>query len=262
MPGSKRRSVVAITARDRVLLESLLLFRLVDRQQASQIVGFTSVGFANKRLLKLVRAGLLKRFFMPTQTRGVGALYALTGKAIELIGAEARPLRRKNHALLTTDMFVVHQLAINSVLLQAKQAPTAAGAAATVAARLLTFRSVLSKSVPLLPDAYFELNAPSGLYPMFLEVDLGNESLKVLEKKAQQYILLAASGEYERIFKHLRFRVLIVASSDRRLESIRKVVAKHTNKIFWFSTLNVINSDGLFAPVWLRPEGQEKQSLL
>jgi len=258
MTGSKRQSVVAITARDRVLLESLLLFRIVDRQQASQIAELPSVGFANKRLLKLVRAGLLKRCFMPTQNRGVGAFYALTGKAIQLIGAEARPLRRKNDALLTTDLFVVHQLAINSVLLQAKQAPAVAGAAA----RLLTFRSVLSKSVPLLPDAYFELNAPSGLYPMFLEVDLGNESLKVLERKAEQYILLATSGEYQRIFKQLRFRVLIVTSSDRRLEGIRKIISKHTNKIFWFSTLNAINSDGVFAPIWLRPEGQEKQSLL
>lgn len=254
MPGS--RGTTVITDRDRQLLEALITFRVVDREQARLISGFTSIGRANKRLLKLVRAGLLKRFFIPTRSGGVGALYTLSAKAIQFVGSNSRPIQRKSDALLTTDLFVVHQLAINSVLLKTKQLPGAE------LARLMTFRSILSKSVPLQPDAYFELNTATALYPMFLEVDLGNESLKILEKKAQQYILLATSEEYQRLFKHLRFRVLIVTSSGRRLESIRKVISKHTNKIFWFSTLNAINSDGFFAPVWLRPEGQEKQSLL
>jgi hypothetical protein len=255
MPGSK--SVTVITDRDRQLLEALITFRVVDREQARLISGFPSIGRANKRLLKLVRSGLLKRFFMPTRSGGVGALYTLSAKAIQLLGANVRTIQRRSDSLLTTDVFAVHQLAINSALLQARQS-----IAGVALARVLTFRSVLSKAVPLQPDAYFELSTAAALYPMFMEVDLGNESLKVLEKKALQYILLATSGEYARLFQHLRFRVLIITSSDRRLESIRKVVAKHTNKIFWFSTLNVINSDGLFAPVWLRPEGQEKQSLL
>jgi len=255
MPGSK--NVAVITDRDLQLLEALITFRVVDREQARLICGFTSIGRANKRLLKLVRSGLLKRFFMPTQSGGVGALYTLSAKAIQLLGANVRPIQRKTDALLTTDLFAVHQLAINSVLLQTRQSMPG-----TELARLLVFRSALSKAVPLQPDAYFELSTSSALHPMFLEVDLGNESLKVLEKKALLYISLATSGEYERLFKHLRFRVLIVTSSSRRLESIRKVIAKHTNKIFWFSTLNAINSDSLFAAIWLRPERQEKQSLL
>lgn len=255
MLGNKRAAV--ITSRDRALLESLTTFRLIDREQAREIAGFKSIGRANRRLLKLVRAGMLKRFFMPTKAGGVGALYTLSPKAIRLLGADVHPLQRRSDALLTTDLFAVHQLATNSVLLRAKHTRNDA-----VIGRLLTFRSVLSQSIPLLPDGYFELSTPAAVYPMFVEVDLGSESLKIIEKKALLYIALATSGEYERLFKHLRFRVLIVASSDRRLQGIRKVVSKHTTKIFWFSTLNAINSDGLLAPIWLRPVGEEKQSLL
>jgi hypothetical protein len=194
---------------------------------------------------------------MPTKTGGVGALYTLSAKAIQLIGADVRPLQRKSDSLLTTDLFSVHQLAINSVLLKARQLNQKAEGA-----RLLTFRVPLSTSVPLIPDAYFESNTPSGIYPMFLEIDLGNESLKILEKKALHYIALATSGEYQRLFKNLRFRVLYVGSSERRLSNIRRMILKHTNKIFWFANLNAINSEGLFAPVWLRPEGDERQPLL
>jgi hypothetical protein len=175
MSGSK--SVTVITDRDRQLLEALITFRVVDREQARLISGFTSIGRANKRLLKLVRAGLLKRFFMPTGSGGVGALYTLSTKAIQLLGSNSRPIQRKNDALITTDLFAIHQLAINSVLLKTKQLPGAQ------LARLLTFRSILSKAISLQPDAYFELKT-AALYPMFLEVDLGNESLKILEKKA------------------------------------------------------------------------------
>jgi hypothetical protein len=255
MNGTKR--VVVITERDRTLLEKLLVFRVVNREQASQIASYSSIGRANKILLRLVRAGMLNRFWMATEVGGVGALYALSRKAIQLIGAQVRPIKRKADALLATDFFVVHQLAINSVLLNAiGKKPN------ITASRLLTFRSVLSKNIPLLPDAYFELGHEAVIHPMFLEVDLGNESLKVLEKKALLYLSFAASGEFQLQFKQLRFRVLIVCSSDRRLENIRRAISKHTNKLFRLSTLNAINSDGLFAPVWLRPEGVEKQSLL
>jgi Replication-relaxation len=255
--GNNPKGIAVITGRDRTLLNSLVLYRMVDRDQAMQVAGFQTIGVANKRLLKLVRAGLIKRFFMPTDKGGMGSIYALTGKAIQLLGAETTPIRRQADAVLTTDLFAVHQLAINSVLLEAKRPNPK-----SEANRLLTFRSALSKSIPLVPDAYFELVTPSGIHPMFLEIDLGNESLKVIEEKVRRYFELATSGEYERIFKHLRFRVLFVASSERRLGIIRRMVAKNTNKLFWFSTLNAIKSEGLLAPIWFRPEGSERQPLL
>jgi hypothetical protein len=257
MIGSNHKGIGILTERDKAFLNSLALYRVVDRDQAIQIAGFKTLGVANKRLLKLVRAGLLKRFFMPTSHGAVGALYTLTAKSIKLIAAEAKPIERKCDALLTADLFIGHQLAINSVLLEAKKLNSI-----TEVRRLLAFRSGLSNAIPLVPDAYFELVTASGVQPMFLEVDLSNERLRILQKKIIQYIQLATSGEFERIFQQPRFRVLFVASSERRLWHIRKMVSKHTNKLFWFATLNAIKSEGLLAPIWLRPEGSERQSLL
>ena len=56
--------------------------------------------------------------------------------------------------------------------------------------------------------------------------------------------------------------MLVVANSDKRLTNIRATVAKSTDKIFWFTTLENINRDGIWSPVWLRPTGDQRHSLL
>ncbi len=97
---------------------------------------------------------------------------------------------------------------------------------------------------------------------MFCEVDRGTESQKIWTKKVELYLRLATSGEFQRLFSNQRFRVLVVADSERRLLQIRQTVARQTVKIFWFSTLKTINRDGLFAAHWLRPAGDSRVSLL
>jgi len=49
---------------------------------------------------------------------------------------------------------------------------------------------------------------------------------------------------------------------EKRLANIRTTVAKSTNKIFWFTTIDSINRDGIWSPVWLRPTGGQLHSLL
>jgi hypothetical protein len=56
--------------------------------------------------------------------------------------------------------------------------------------------------------------------------------------------------------------VLVVASSEKRLTNIRTTVAKSTDKIFWFTTFENIHRDGFWSPVWLRPTGGQRLSLL
>jgi hypothetical protein len=97
---------------------------------------------------------------------------------------------------------------------------------------------------------------------MFVEVDLGNESLTVWKEKVRNYLQFALSGECERQFGQNRFRVLVLANSERRLLSIRKAVSASTDKIFWFANLESIARDGFFAPVWLRPNGAERLPLI
>ena len=63
---------------------------------------------------------------------------------------------------------------------------------------------------------------PRASLAAFLEVDLGHERGPVWKEKVRNYLQLALSGEFERQFGTNRFRVLVLANSERRLHSIRE----------------------------------------
>src|SRR4029077_4541546 len=106
---------VLLQQRDLLLLQALSLLRIVDREQASVICGFMSLTRVNTRLLKLRRAGLLKRFFFVSAEGGKRAIYSLTRRSAELIGARLNDIKRPTDSFLLGDKFVAHQLALNQV---------------------------------------------------------------------------------------------------------------------------------------------------
>jgi len=252
MPG------IIIQERDRHLLKELATFRVVDREQVKIIGGFNSTTRVNTRLLALTKAGLLRRFFLGATEASKKAVYSLSPKGAVLIGTRSHGPRRPNDALLVADFFVLHQLAINDVYCALKRA-SSSNAVSLV--RWLSFYQQLAEHIRLIPDSYCELCTRESTLAAFLEIDLGHERLKVWKGKIANYIQLAVSGDYERIFRQKQFRVLVVATSGRRLESIRKTVRSATQKIFWFTTIDSIQSQGPFAAIWLRPEGDEPQTL-
>jgi hypothetical protein len=232
--------------------------RLVDREQFMKFAGFKSQTRANIRLLKLTANGFLRRYFLGTFKGGSKALYTLSPKGALAAEVENRPVIRPKEQLLVGDPFVNHQLAINDVHIAARFASFEG----CKAVRFRSFPEPLTKSVPLIPDGYFEFETPLGVRAAFLEVDCGTESLKVWAKKTNLYLQLAISGTFKKRFQRDQFRVLVVVSSERRLQSIRKTIAKQTPKIFWLSTLEQIKREGFWSPVWLRPTGDQKLSLV
>lgn len=254
--------VLVITERDRRLFDALAKFRVVDRQQARDITGRAevSVSTTNARLKKLVDGGLLNRFFIGTAAGGVKALYALTANSIAFASESARPLNRRRDSVLISDPFVQHQLAVNDVLIPLKYLPLPYSDLHLT--RLAVFSEVLTKATPLVPDGYMEVTSPNGIHAMFCEVDLGTEPQRTWATKVRLYLQLAMTGEFEQFFRQPRFRVLVIADSERRLLNIRRTVAQQTSKIFFFSTLSSIRRAGLFASHWLRPEGEGRQTLL
>jgi hypothetical protein len=232
--------------------------RLVDREQAMRFAGFTSRTRANERLLKLTSNGLLRRYFLGTFRGGSKALYTLSEKGAHIAEIENRPVIRNKEALLVGDPFVNHQLAINDVHIAARfSIPQNCKFI-----RFVAFQKPLTKSLALIPDGYFEIETPAEVKSAFIEVDLGTESLKVWSKKIALYLHLAISGTFEKIFGRQQFRVLVLAPSDRRLRTIQKTVLKQTQKIFWLSTLEQIKRDGFWQAIWLRPNRDQKLSLL
>jgi hypothetical protein len=218
--------------------------------RARIVAGFGSTTRVNTRLLALCRAGLLRRFFLGATANGRKALYALS----------ARGPRLRNNEVLVADLFISHQLAINDIYCALKYGTAPIPGACF--GRWIFFSEPLTETLNLIPDAYLELMASSGIMAAFLEVDLGHERLAVWKDKITKYLRLAISPDFERLSGRKQFRVLVVVNSERRLHSIRNVVRASTKKIFWFATIESLRSKGLFGAAWLRPEGTELQSLI
>jgi hypothetical protein len=257
MNGNNRRGIV-LQSRDRQLLQELASMRVTDREQAKTVAGFGSTSRANVRLLKLARAGLLRRFFLGSGG-GRKAIYALSAKGAQLIGAPLRGPRRRSEETLVADSFVEHQLQVNKIYCLLKYGSLPQGISFN---RWIAFFEPLSQASRFIPDGYVEFSTPSGTLAAFLEVDLGNESLTVWKQKVKNYLDFALSGNYARQFGQQKFRVLVAVNSERRLHSIRGVVGKQTTKLFWFALLLSLHEDGIFAAVWRRAEPGDPQPLV
>jgi Replication-relaxation len=246
-----------VQPRDRQFLKELSLLRVVDREQAKIVAGFGSTTRANSRLLKLTRAGLVRRFFLGSGG-GRKALYALSEKGSLLADAPMHGPRRPQGAMLIADGFVEHQLAVNSIYCAAKFGKiTAFGATFH---RWIAFHETIAPELRLIPDGYAEFHSTTGVTAAFLEIDLGTESLAVWREKTRQYLQLALTGTFHRVFGRDRFRVLVIVNSERRLESIRKAIALVTDKIFRFATLDNARKKFL-GSIWTKPLSNQSESL-
>jgi len=247
------------TERDLLILRTLVIARVLDSEQIRNVGRFSSLRRTNRRLLKLVRAGLLKRWFVGTKSGGQKALYGLSPRGANLIGETTQGLIPwKQNALITVSQFLGHQQAVNDVFLRVRVGTLPQGFSC---AQWTRPRLPLSSSVPLIPDGYFEIAEEGVVHPLFLEVDLGTESSRTWKRKTELYLQFATSREAESL-QPKRLRVIVLFPSVRRLQSIRQVIAKRTQKLFWLSTMDEVRSQGLWAPIWLRPVGQERQRLL
>src|SRR5664280_308848 len=255
MTGNSTRLLVQ--PRDRELLKQISICRIVDREQVKHLGHFGSTTRANVRLLKLTRAGLLRRYFSGS-AGGPRALYTLTTKGAVVGNAPETSVARSPGQLLIGDVFVEHQLALNSVYIAIFRSLPAEAAVQG----WRTFRLPLSSAVALTPDGYFEIVSNGLVRPMFLEVDLGTETLSIWKKKIELYLKLATAGEFQNSFGHDHFSVLVVTTSNRRIQSLRNLVSRYTQKVFWFSNIKIIQSEGFWAPVWLRPGGAQGPSQL
>lgn len=243
--------------RDLHLVRELAVMRVMDREQAKIVAGFGSTSRANARLLALTRAGMLRRFFLGSGG-GRKAIYALSRKGAQAAQVPCRGPRRPQDAFIVADYFVGHQLAVNAIYCALKYGVIPVPH--VTFHRWLSFAEPVVPEIRLIPDGYVEFMTPTGITACFLEVDLGHESQTIWKRKAEHYLELALSGKYREHVGHERFRVLVLANSERRLHSIRKTVRAITQKIFWFATLASVRND-FFAPVWFRPGNNQPTKL-
>ena len=258
MTGNSR--VVILQDRDRHLLRELAVLRVIDREQAKMVAGFGSTTRANARLLALTRAGFLRRYFLGTVGGARKALYSMSLQGADLVGVPYRGPRRGRDQTLAGDFFTIHQLEINELYCIVKYKPIPADDAKCI--RWLSFHEPITPDIPLIPDGYLEVQASENMLAMFLEVDLGNESRSVWRRKVQTYLAYAISGNFTKQFGRLQFRTLVVTNSERRLASLRAATSELTDRIFWFTTIDLIRRVGFWSAAWRRPTGDQRLSLL
>ena len=250
---------MVIQPRDEQLLREISVMRIIDREQAKAVAGFGSTRRVNARLLALYREGLVRRFFQGTKAGGQKALYALSSKGSRFIGVTHREFGFANYELLVTNFFVAHQLALNQIYCAIK--PKSALPHNVMFVRWTVFSDPVIPS--LVPDGYFEVSKSEQTLSAFVEVDLGHEGPAVWKTKVQKYLRYAASGRFEAQFHLPRFRVLIVANTDKRMQAIRRIVHGFTDKIFWLSSFEEMERNGsLWSTVWLRPADDARKTLL
>ena len=235
------RDAPVLQPRDLLLLRSLAYRRILDRKQIERMVGFHSVSRVNSRLARLRCADLILRYFTATSTGSKRALYALSRQGALEAHAPFVPLKWRPGSVLLGNAFVAHQLALNDVYI----------AATVEGVRWQQPTSPLSPTIRVIPDAYLADEERS----FFVEMDLGTEALPIWTRKAAEYLRLATTGAYRTVIPHTHFAVLIVANDDTRLVTLRRHIAKQTQKLFWFATLDTIMRQGFWSTSWLRATG-------
>jgi Replication-relaxation len=234
--------------------------RVIDREMAKRVAGFRSTTRVNCRLLLLVRARLLRRFFLGTGGGTQQSLYAISPAGAALVGVPYRGPRRKSDQLLVADFFITHQLRVNDIYVATKYAAIPVPRARFICWH--AFHEPIASGLALIPDGYFEIEASSHALTAFLEVDLGHESRTVWQGKVESYLQYARSGKFPDRFGHPQFRVLVVTDSDRRAKSLRATTAALTEKIFWFTTLEEIRRQSIWAAIWQRPKDDTNLPLM
>jgi hypothetical protein len=214
--------------RDRRLLSALEVLRIIDRSHAERLGPFDSLQRANARLLQLTRAGIVRRDSWGTINGGRKNIYRLPGRRFKR-GMSVE------HELMIADCYVGFSVA----------------APGPVSMRRWT-RPDQPLAGVVVPDGFAHLDINGRVLPLLIEVDRGTETLGIIRRKVESYLALALSGDTERLLGARQFRVAVVTTSNRRLESLAGAIAARTDKIFWLTTHDALRRSGPWAPIWRR----------
>lgn len=249
-------SGMVLTARDRQLITAVADFGVLTREQIARHLRFGSVTRVNAVLLRLSRHGYLERRPQPSLVGSRRLTYVLGRAGAELLGAtNILPDRRRWQR--ASDLFLDHRLFVNDVRLTFAECD----AAGYGMQRWLAENQLRDLHLGFIPDGYCEYRIGDKTFACFLEADNGTESRRRWQEKISAYTDLAFSGRFADRFARQFFRVLVITTSPRRADNIRRETANQTDRLFWFTSRSAFAERGPFAPIWSRPLPGAPQSL-
>jgi len=278
----KRPKPMALTQRDKDILVRIWQDRMLYTSQIERIF-FPSPQAANMRLRRLWEHGYLDRYFLPTLIfhGSPEALYLLDRKGVDIVstglGVERlkilqgiRYLKwkiRTKTFLLTLD----HSLAIAEFRIAFEEAAEnypEVRYERWVPERMCqdeyrTWKLMEGKvKGKFRPDGYGQYWHQDRLFSSFVEVDLATESNKAFGDKVRRYLDYSKSGRYEERYGAKLFRVLVATVGSQRLQNLKRATEKHTDTMFWFTTLGQVCRERFFGEVWQRAGKDGLHSLL
>jgi hypothetical protein len=263
---------VNLQDRDMALIRALAEdFRVLTRDQIAELFPMGSTSRLNFRLKQLRDAGFLSVHPVAAGRRVLKHGYYLGPQAQTLFddAVERRLLASLRVQIgQLSDRSLVHRLLVDSVhirfLTASRHYPNY---------KLLTWvdqysswwQSLHEYGVPFQSDGYCEylmLLYFESLFTFFLEVDRGTERGQSIRDKIDRYVAFGDSGDYERQFAAKTYNVLFIASTDRRAQSILKLIEEKTDKYFWVTSWDRFRAAKLFDHYWLRPHQDGFHSLV
>lgn len=258
---------IQVTDRDKKLLRTITDYGIVSTEHIRYLL-FPSIGRARKRLRQLWQNGFLVRIERPTQL-GEGTkskLYRCTRKSAKLIGllqSGANPSRAKG---VISSTYAEHQLSINHfrVCLElAVQRTPGVALVNWIPDRGAKFKVSISagarqQHTVIIPDGTFTLWSGNQSFGYFLEVDLGTAPLNRIRSKLLGYLELFRNPAEQTAKPHPRFRVLLVANSEARQNSILNTIgalprSERRTDIFLLTRSDRFGyeaPEAIFGPIW------------
>ena len=273
---------MVLTERDKDILVRIWQDRMLYTSQIERIF-FPSPQAANARLRRLWENGYLERYFLPTLIfhGSSEALYVLDRKGADVVsvglGVERtrvlqgmRYLKWKtgtksflltlDHTLATAEFRIAfEEAAADHLHVQYERWAPERMCQDEYQTWKLMGGKVAGK---FRPDGFGQYWHGDRLFSFFAEVDLATMSHKAIENKVRRYLDYSKSGRYEERFGAKFFRVLIATVGNGRLQNLKRVTEKHTDSIFWFTTLGQVCRERFFGRVWHRAGKDGLHSLL
>lgn len=122
---------------------------------------------------------------------------------------------------------------------------------------------VNGRKTPVYPDGFCIIETPAAKGYMFVEADRGTEGIEQFKSQVNIYQEYIRSGQYEKRFQTKSLRILVVTTSYRRLQSLRKAtVAVGGGARYWFTTFDRVTPQTvLTTPIWKKAEGSDDYAL-
>jgi hypothetical protein len=269
-----------LTDRDAEIIKTVNDCRALLHKQLERLF-FSSASSAYGRLQKLFQHEYLERRFINTVTRAPAAaqmLYTLGQRGAAVLGAYYG--YGKEQCNFPTEQFLTwkvldHHLAVCDFRVDLTKAAQEEPFELVEWVDEYAFRSKpdmvwiegkgdKQSKKPVLPDGYFILSTPKGNARCFVEMDLGTEGLYQFRSQIAIYQEYMHSGKYQERFGSKSLRVLVVTTSPKRLESLKKAITDEGGgQRYLVTTKAQISSETVITrAIWHREGSEQPVSLI